>query len=135
MSPFTGALITRYLPATGKHLVCKRFVYTHHEYGRITITRGFLTDFDSVPRLPLAYWLLKNRAKMAPVVHDWLYFNGAIRGEPIERATADRVFLDAMREEGVRWWRRRLIWLGVRAGGWRPWGRYRKRDAEERPSV
>lgn len=123
---FSRPLITAWLPDEKKHRVMLTFSYTHDEHGKISVPRGFLTDCDSVPRLPLAYWLLKDRTRMSAIVHDWLYFWGKLKGKPIRRKTADRIFLDAMEEEGVGWWRRRAIWLGVRAGGWRPWNKYRK---------
>lgn len=77
-----------------------------------TIPKGFLTDFASVPRLPLAYLLAGDTAHQAAVVHDWLYVT-----HTTDRATADRVFLEAMEEIGVPWWRRRLMYAAVRAFG------------------
>ncbi|MDZ4249245.1 MAG: DUF1353 domain-containing protein [Candidatus Nanopelagicales bacterium] len=34
---------------------------------------GFLTDLDSIPRLPFAYWIAKGRAIKSFVMHDLLY--------------------------------------------------------------
>jgi len=76
------------------------------------IPAGFETDFASVPRLPLAYLLTADTAQQAAVVHDWLYSTHAV-----DRATADRVFLEAMQETGVPWWRRRLMYAAVSAFG------------------
>lgn len=101
--------------------------------GKITVPKGFRTDLDSVPRLPLAYWLCKGAAVVAPIVHDWLYREGSIGDYVITRKQADDIFLEIMEEEGVSRWRRRLVWLGVRAGGWRPWGDYR--EDEEDPEF
>lgn len=95
-------------------------------YGEITVPAGFVTDFDSVPRLPLAYWLAKGRTILGAVVHDWLYSAQAIAGIRIDRRLADRVFLEAMEDEGVGRLARRTIWAGVRAGGWRRWGQARR---------
>jgi hypothetical protein len=75
------------------------------------------TDLDSVPRIPLAYWLVKGRAIKSAVLHDYLY---TIK-KP--RAWADKVMLEAMKVEGVNVFMRRLIWAGVRAGGWSAYGR------------
>mgnify|MGYP001568745534 FL=1 len=74
------------------------------------------TDLDSVPRLPLAYWLAKGRAVKSAVLHDWLYR----LQKP--RQWADDVMLAAMEAEGVNGFMRRLIWAGVRAGGWHAYG-------------
>jgi hypothetical protein len=75
------------------------------------------TDLDSVPRIPLAYWLVKGRAIKSAVLHDYLY---TIK-KP--RAWADKVMLEAMKVEGVNAFMRRMIWAGVRAGGWSAYGR------------
>ena len=75
------------------------------------------TDLDSVPRLPLAYWLVKGRAIKSAVLHDHLY---ALQ-KP--REWADAVMLEAMKVEGVNSVMRRLIWAGVRAGGWHAYGK------------
>jgi hypothetical protein len=71
------------------------------------------TDLDSIPRMPLAYWLAKGRAIKSAVLHDHLY---AIQ-EP--RKWADRVLLEAMKVEGVHPVMRELIYAGVRVGGWK----------------
>jgi hypothetical protein len=77
------------------------------------VPADFETDLDSVPRLPLAYWLVKGRATKSAVLHDYLY---TIK---MPRAWADKVMLEAMKVEGVNAFMRRLIWAGVRAGGWK----------------
>ena len=68
----------------------------------IETPKGFVTDFASVPRLPLAYWLFGSRANDPAVVHDRLYRFG-----DIPRITADKVFCEAMKSKGkwptTRW--------------------------------
>lgn len=76
------------------------------------VPAGFVTDWSSVPRLPVIYALFGGRAKKAAVVHDYLYQTGA------EREYADSVFLAAMREQHLPAWRRALMWAAVRLGGW-----------------
>jgi hypothetical protein len=78
---------------------------------KVIVPAGFQTDLDSVPRIPLAYWLVKGRAIKSAVLHDFLY------RQQVGREYADSVMLAAMEEEGVGWIARRLIWAGVRAGG------------------
>lgn len=96
----------------------------------VVVPAGFECDLDSVPRLPLAYWLAKGRTVTAAVVHDWLYKSGRLhRGGPaITRAEADRIFLAAMRDEGVAWRHRVLIYAAVRVAGRRSWRRHRRRQ-------
>lgn len=102
--------------------------YVHSKYGVITVEAGFKTDLDSVPRIPLAYWLTKNVSVTGAVVHDWLYRKGHIKGNPITRKEADQIFRDVMEEEGVSWWRRALIYRGVRIGASGPWDKYRDEE-------
>ena len=68
----------------------------------IVVPEGFCTDFASVPRLPIAYWLFGSRANAPAVTHDFAYRTGIIA-----RTTADRVFNEAMKAEGktflTRW--------------------------------
>jgi hypothetical protein len=77
----------------------------------ITVPAGYVTDFASVPRLPLAYLLAGNTAHKSAVLHDYLYARG--RG----RKFADKVFLGAMEAEGIPGWRRRLMYAAVRLFG------------------
>jgi hypothetical protein len=78
----------------------------------ITVPKGFLTDFESCPRLPLVYLLFGDISHRAATVHDFLY-----RSKMVSREVADKVFLEAMAVAGTSWWRRYGIYLGVRIGG------------------
>jgi hypothetical protein len=89
------------------------------------VPADFETDLDSVPRLPLAYWLVKGRATKSAVLHDYLY----TLKKP--RKWADQVMLEAMKVEGVNAFMRRLIWAGVRGFGWSAYDK--KNDATEVP--
>lgn len=113
----------------GRWKLLEPFVVDDTELGRLTVPAGFETDLDSVPRLPFAHWLLKGRTVEAAIVHDYAYERGEFNGKAITRAQADELFRRLMAEEGVWWWRRALIYRGVRFGGWRPWARYRKQQA------
>ena len=89
----------------------------HHD---LCVPTGFITDYASVP---IGLWNLLpkvGKSNRAAIVHDFLYVaNG------VSRAEADAVFAEAMAVCGVSSWRRRLMYLGVRAGGWKAWNRYR----------
>jgi hypothetical protein len=82
----------------------------------ITVPAGFQTDLASVPRLPLVFLLAGDCAREAAVVHDYLYST-----HEVDRATADAVLLEASAATGVPWWRRQLMWAGVRLGGAGHW--------------
>jgi hypothetical protein len=82
-----------------------------------TLPAGFRTDGASVPRyIPLAYALFGNTSEEAATLHDWLY-----TAQPVPRAMADRVLLEASQATGVPGWRRWPMWLGVRIGGGSHW--------------
>lgn len=96
-------------------------IYDSDIVGKITVPAGFNTDFASVPRVPLAYWLVGGTADKAAVIHDYLY-----QMLSCTRKQADDVLLEAMGVCGVAAWRRRLIYAGVRIGGWYTWWKYSK---------
>lgn len=97
----------------GKMIVIEPVVY-QSDAAKITITVpfGFVTDFASVPRLPVVYWLAGDTSREAAVVHDYLYSTGLVA-----RSVADAVLREASQATGVPGWRRWLMWVGVRIGG------------------
>lgn len=94
-------------------LLLSDLVYQSDILGEILVPFGFVTDFASVPRLPGAYWLAGGKASKEAVIHDYLY-----RNRIGTRKQADDVFLEAMKLNGQAWWRRSLMWAGVRLFGW-----------------
>ena len=80
--------------------------------GIITVPAGFETDFASVPRIPIAYFLVGDIAHKAATVHDYLY-----RAGKVSRKVADNVFLEAMKISGVWAWRRYPMFWAVRLFG------------------
>lgn len=85
--------------------------------GVVKVPSGFVTDFASVPRLPIVYFLTGNTAHKAAVIHDYLY-----RTHICNRRQADRIFKEAMKLTGVPGWRRFLMYSALRlcaAGTWK----------------
>jgi hypothetical protein len=78
----------------------------------IIVPAGFKTDFASTPRLPLVYLLAGNVATKAAVVHDYVYSEGRY-----PRDQCDAIFREASEAIGVSWFRRQMMWAGVRLGG------------------
>lgn len=111
--------ITQVSELPNHSLLVEKFIYYSERLGGdVVIQPPFHFDWDSVPRLPLMYWIFKGRARVAALIHDDLYAR-----QPVSRRTADLVFLDAMKAEGVA---RRHYWgkyLAVRVGGWLGWRR------------
>ena len=94
------------------------FTYASKLLNRIiTVPAGFVTDFASVPRLPFAYLVAGGRGKMASVIHDYFYQTHTCR----DRKSADRVFLEAMKESGVGIFPRGTMYSAVRLAGFSAW--------------
>lgn len=75
------------------------------------VPAGYVTDLDSVPRIPIFYGWLKNRTRTAALLHDWLCYIGT------SKSIADKAFLEMMRLEGVRHRYRYPIYWGVKYFG------------------
>lgn len=84
-----------------------------------TVPAGFSSDGASIPRL--LWWLIghpfESRFAAAAFLHDRLYGT-----HEVTRAEADRIFLEALRVLGAAEWRCRLMYAGVRVGGWGAYG-------------
>jgi hypothetical protein len=78
----------------------------------LVVPEGFLTDFASVPRVPVAYLLFGDKAHRSALLHDHLY---ALQRD---REFADAVFYAAMRAEKLNAFQRGIMWTAVRVGGW-----------------
>src|SRR5262245_53342865 len=83
----------------------------------ITVPGGYFTDLASVPRLPLAYLVAGGRAPKSAVLHDYLYATQA------GRDYADKVFLAAMKAEGINRFLARAMYWAVRGFGEGPYNR------------
>lgn len=85
----------------------------------ITVPFGFSTDFASVPRESVIAWgLFGGRAMRPAVVHDYL-----VRYRIFPREKCDRIFLEAMKAEGLPMVKAMPMYLAVAAytssGLWR----------------
>jgi hypothetical protein len=101
----------------GKWRLTAPLVYQSDVAGMtFTAPAGMISDFASVPRLPLAYMLFGDRASEASVIHDHLYASHLV-----PRAMADAVLREASAVTGVSWFARNSMWLGVRLFGASHW--------------
>lgn len=112
MGKFINHLYLKFNDKTRVWVTQKNFNYVTKDGFEVEVPEGYLTDLDSVPRIPFIYAWLKGRAIKSAVIHDWLYYNKA------DRKQADNIFLEAMKDEGVPVYRRVPIYLAVRAFGW-----------------
>ena len=107
--------------------------YPSGEVVRVRV--GFETDLGSKPRL--TWWLVGHpldEGSQAYVVHDELLLhpgNGlAVGAERRSRRRCDQLFLEALKALGVSWWKRSLMYFGVRVGGRGVWNEYRSAERE-----
>lgn len=80
--------------------------------GLIEVPKGFVTDFASVPRVPVIYTMFGDRAHHESVVHDYLYQTNLV-----PRGVADKVFREAMVAQGKSKFISQGMYLGVVLGG------------------
>lgn len=87
------------------------------------VKAGFMTDLDSIPRIPIIHAILKGRARSAALLHDYLYRYGGVT-----REEADKLFSIVMKAERVHPTYRRIIYITIRGTGWLRWNQLRKRQ-------
>lgn len=103
----------------GSWLLEKSLAYDSDLVGSVVVPEGFITDFASVPRVPIAFMLFGARAHHESVLHDYLYKIDSI--PQVTRKQADDVFLEAMTVRGKGLFVRLMMFAGVRIGGWTAW--------------
>lgn len=131
MSEFLSELDVRMLQdgsndGRGTWQLTAPLIYKSDRLGRtITVPEGFITDFASVPRIPVAWLLAGDCGHEAAVIHDWLYTS-----HEVERGEADLILGEALEASGQPTWRAMLMWMGVRLGGSGPY----YRDGQKQPA-
>ena len=89
----------------------------------LVVPKGFVHDKASVPRALWSFFPKSGPYTRAAVIHDYLYW-----AQPCSREQADNLLMIAMKESGVSWFRRKVVYRGVRLGGGSAWSK----NAEER---
>jgi hypothetical protein len=89
---------------------------------RITVKKGLETDFASIPQI---FWSIIGAPTTGlylkpSIVHDALYMS-----EAVERSEADAIFLDLMKQQGVSWLKRNIMYSAVRVGGMFVWNSHK----------
>jgi hypothetical protein len=80
-----------------------------------TVPIGQRTDFASIPRVFVWFVPRYGRYTKAAILHDYLWRKAVPEGQ-LTRAEADGLLRRAMRELGVPFLRRWIMWAGVRLG-------------------
>lgn len=102
--------------------VTHHFSYLHPHHPIITVPTGTLTDGASVPKIFHSVLGPTGPYFRAAVIHDYLYSpQSDIRYKHITRSMADDIFYDAILDCWCRKATANVMWLAVRAGGWRPY--------------
>lgn len=117
--PFKSALIVKAVFGTRQWQLVKPLFYLTADGRMVTVPVCYRTDLASVPRL--VWWLIPRDdeyARRPAVVHDFIYTHAT---GVFTKAEADRIFYDALLEEGMG---KPLAWLmytAVRVGGRGNW--------------
>lgn len=140
MSSFTKPLTTTYIGG-GFRRVEREFEYhvgKQESNEVILVPKGFLTDFASIP-WPISMLIPKDGDYNQPaVLHDYLYSRlGRLYNMTYNRAKCDSVFLEAMEvinlldNFSIPLLKRRIIYRGVRVGGWYGWRKHEGRRKQK----
>jgi len=96
----------------------------------ITVPKGFVTDFFSVPSLCTPIVPRDGASNIPALIHDMLYatvgYRPSVCNTLLTRKECDDLLLDAMERTGFGFWKRRQIYFAVRCGGWKPYGKLAK---------
>ena len=119
--PFESDLTLRHHPGHERFEVATPLQYRTRDGRLLVVPVGYRTDLASVPRLA---WFIVPRdqeeARRPAVVHDYIYTDLT---KTFTKAEADRIFYDALLEEGMHKPLAWLMWCAVRIGGRGNWGR------------
>lgn len=102
---------TRYGPGNPIYTVDQPLTYQTAGQS-YTVPAGYQTDLASIPQRFQQRPPDQSPAAGPGALHDWLYTTHAV-----PRAAADRLFRQALRDEGVPLGQRLLMWGAVRRGG------------------
>jgi len=83
-------------------------------YSHITVPAGYATDFASIPRIFWRIFPPSGMYRRAALVHDWLVDE---QPHSCDDKQAAKVFLEAMKDIGVSWMRRKMMYRAVRLFG------------------
>ena len=127
MSLVYTALDLRYIDGDTWQLLSPFKAYSTVAHAHINVPAGFVTDFNSIPRL-LTNILPREEYGEAAVLHDKLYREGKLNGVVIDRELADRIHREFVQWKGAPAWKVAAMFRGLRLGGWVAWRKYRKAE-------
>ena len=98
----------------GQWILVENFHYETPS-GKFCIPAGLVTDFASVPKILRMFFSYGAILSRSALIHDWLYLSSSV-----SRKTADVIFFDLLKIEGVNFMTRYVFYWAVRLFG----GRY-----------
>lgn len=104
--------------ADNSFILTSDFYVLLEEVEEVVVPEGFITDFASVPRIPIVYLAVGNRGHKAAVLHDWLYHT-----KKYSRAACDAYFYHALRTSGVGYFYSQAMYRAVRLAGGERYGK------------
>lgn len=118
-SGFQSLLLLEFLEDGVHARVARPLTYTAKNGRIVTIPEGFVTDGASIPK---TLWSTigspyTGKYRRAAVLHDYMYHSPL----DMDKDEADRLFLEAMLEDGVELVCARTIYEGVHLCGRRAW--------------
>ena len=116
MSRFLTELDVRLKDDDTLWIILSPLIYESDMLGRIEVPVGFLTDFASVPRIPIVYRLYGDRAHRESTLHDYLYRVDSLPS--VTYSQANKAFLEAMKSRGKSPLICYGMYWGVVLGGW-----------------
>ena len=95
------------------YMLLEDLVYDGSKF-KITVKKGF--DFDAIS-IPKIFWTLVDspftgRAVRSATVHDALYAS-----QILPKSECDKIFLEAMKDDGVSYIKRNAMYMAVKVGG------------------
>lgn len=97
---------------------CEELLYhASDDWPTVTVPANFVSDGFSIPKALRAFFSTAPKSLCAAVLHDWLYSKDTPK-QGLTRRGVDKLFLVWLKAYGVGIVRRRLIYWGVRSGGW-----------------
>jgi len=125
MSSFTSPLIVKiHVDKPQERELYVPFTYVTNKGDKITVPKGFMTNFASVPRILWPILPPLDRYGKAAVVHDYLYRTSGLN---YTRKQADGIFLEACDVLKVERWKSRAMYWAIRLLGWHAWNKWRKK--------
>jgi len=102
-------------------------IWSHRLQLLITIKRGFITDFASIPRLARFLFTGHGKTRYPALPHDLLYAIGRFADPVIERKQVDLVLKDMCEVMCMSKRATLAVHMAVRSGGWVAW--YKDRES------